>query len=461
MKKITILLLLITQIIHAQNKVYIDPSEPLGGDGTIENPLNMMPSVQSNTTYYLKSGGELSLITISAIGKENITFTTYGGTERFKINASGTDGNKVFDCNSVNVVVENIEIDGNGERSPFQTMGTYVKCDNILIRNCKFYDFVSGIRAFSTTNLTVENCEIFDIAEDGMFISHCDYVTLLNNNIYKVNQLFFSAGTSQKDAPGDGIQLEPVKNWTVIGNHIDRSDTGNKFAFIANNRDSAGAKIFQNNVLTGPYDAGSGGAIMYITGAADSVDISGNTFIMSNPDKPLSGLWQTVKNANIHDNLFVDCSSSLISNDAVFNNNKSCGIKMNTKPYHAWAGNGVEYIGNCPDNARAEPVQVDTTADLPSVDTGTNPSIPPADSDFCDTVYINNYIHTTDTVYINKNIPELNIIRGKFWILKNGEVYGSYSTDIYNAIERAVNSKLNSLNDTIQVKMDNIKIELK
>ncbi len=270
---------------YSQTNVYIDPTASAGGDGSITQPLNNVPSIESNTNYYFKSGTEISLAQINLSDVHNVKISTYGGTDRFKINANGGDKNKTFGVSGSNIIIENIEVDGNGELCPYLSMyipsNVYAqtKTDNVTIKNCKFYDFTSGIRAFGATNLTVQDCEIFDIGEDGAFITKCDNVNFLNNHIYKVNQGFFTQAAGAT-AAGDGIQLEPVKNWKVIGNTIDRSGTGNKFAFIANNRDSAGIKICQNNTFIGPYDAGAGGAIMYITGAADKVDISGNTFIM-------------------------------------------------------------------------------------------------------------------------------------------------------------------------------------
>jgi len=357
----------------SQTKVYIDPTAPSGGNGTIDQPLNSVPTIQSNTTYLFKAGTTTDIVEIKAIGLSNLKFTTYGGTERARFNMTEPENKRAaFNVNCEHVVIENFAVDGKGNLSFLKSMGTYVKTDDITVSNCIMHNFISGIRVFTATNIKIEESEIYDIAEDGMFISHCDYVTLLNNNIYKINQLFFTAGTSQKDAPGDGIQLEPVKNWTVIGNHIDRSDTGNKFAFIANNRDSAGVKILQNNVFTGPYNAGDGGAIMYITGAADKIDISGNTFIMGNTSKPVLGIYQTVDNAHIHDNLFVNVESSMISNDAVFENNKYAGIDMQLKPYLPWTGTNNVYIGDATDIPDIT-VPVDTTGTTPPDTTGTTP----------------------------------------------------------------------------------------
>jgi hypothetical protein len=113
---------------------------------------------------------------------------------------------------------------------------------------------------------------------------------------------------------------------------------------------------------------------MYITGAADKVDISGNTFIMSDPQNSVSGLYQSVDNAHIHDNIFINVGSSLISNDAVFENNKYAGIAMQPAPYHSWTGSNNVFIGdvsNIPDVT----VPVDTTATVPD---GGNPV--PADT---------------------------------------------------------------------------------
>jgi hypothetical protein len=315
--------------------------------------LNTVPTIESDTVYYFKSGTSIALSAIKITDKHHVKITTYGGTERFKINANGGSGDKTFGVSGSDIIIENIESDGNGEVAPYLSMyvptNVYaqIPADNVLINNCKFYDYASGIRAFGATNLTVQNSEIFDIGEDGAFITNSDNINFINNYIHDVNQGFFTqaAGTT---AAGDGIQLEPVANWKVIGNRIDRSGTGNKFAFIANNQDRPGIKILRNNTLIGPYDADQGGAIVYITGAADSVDISDNVFIMSDPNNPVSGVFQKVDNAYIHDNLFVNVGSSFLSNDAVFENNEACGIAMSIDSYYPWSGTEATYIGACP-----------------------------------------------------------------------------------------------------------------
>jgi len=468
MKKtiLSLMFLLASLMMMAQAEVYINPSASDGGNGTIENPLNYIPPVQDNTTYYLKSGESIDLISINLLNKHDVKFTTYGGNQKFKINATGIDKNKTFDCAGTEITIENVEINGNGERTPVQFMSTYYKCDNILINNCKFYNFVSGVRAFGTTNLTVKDCEIYNIGEDGMFISHCDYVTLLNNKVYKTNQLFFTAGTTQKDAPGDGIQLEPVKNWTVIGNHIDRSDTGNKFAFIANNRDLAGVKICRDNTFIGPYDAGDGGAIMYITGAADSVDISGNLFIMSNPNKPISGLWQTVDNANIHNNYFVNVGSSLISNNAIFVNNESCGIDMQLSPYRKLTGEKPKFVGACPDvllppedttttepPVETPPVQDTTGTVEPPVHDTTKPCV-------SDTVYITTYVNC-DTVYIQKQFT-IDIISGAFHVYQGKTEVTKKAVNLPNAVQNYLNYFFANPNgnDSLIIQQDPIRIKI-
>jgi hypothetical protein len=469
MKKtiLSLMFLLASLMMMAQAEVYIDPSASDDGDGSIENPFNYTPVVQSNTTYFLKSGGVLTQPEMKISNKHNVKITTYGGDKRFKFNANGGDKAKFFGTSGSSIVIENIEINGNGELCPYLSMYSPgkpyadVRCDYVTISNCKFYNFVSGIRAFGATNLTVKGCEIFNIGEDGAFITGCDNVNFINNHIYKVNQGFFSeaAGTT---AAGDGIQLEPVKNWKVIGNVIDRSDTGNKFAFIANNRDSAGIKICRDNTFIGPFEGGHGGAIMYITGAADSVDISGNLFIMSNPNKPVSGLYQKVYNANIHDNLFVNCGSSLIMNNARFVNNEACGVDMQLSAYHNdWTGEKPKYIGKCP-NILIPPE--DTTTQPPVQDTVSQPPVqdttvvtPPVE----DSVIVVN--PPVDTVQKSDTVKyTIDIIQGYYHVMDAGKEVDSKSVNQANAFQKLLNYTFEHPDraDSVFIQQDPIKIKI-
>jgi|GEM_PF-4523617 len=473
MKKtiLSLMFLLASLMMMAQAEVYIDPSASDDGDGSIENPFNYTPVVQSNTTYFLKSGGVLTQPEMKISNKHNVKITTYGGDKRFKFNANGSDKSKFFGTSGSNILIENIEVNGNGEQCPYLSMyvpsNSYaqIRCDNVTIRNCKFYNFYSGIRAFGATGLTVENCEIFNIQEDGAFIVNSDYVNFINNHIYKVNQGFFSQAEGAT-APGDGIQLEPVKNWKVIGNVIDRSDTGNKFAFIANNRDSAGIKILKDNTFTGPYNAGKGGAIIYITGSADSVDISGNLFIMGDVNKPVLGIYQSVENAYIHHNYFVNVSDNFVSNNAVVTDNESCGISaIINSHYHPWTGDQPVFNGACPDillpptdTTTIKPPEQDTTG---TVEPPVQDTIVPC---VTDTVWIDHFIHVYlhDTVYTQPPLYNVDIIQGYYHVMDAGKEVASKSVNQANAFQKLLNYAFEHPDraDSVFIQPDPIRIKI-
>ncbi len=306
MKRLLYLLILLNTTLFAQynTTVYIDPtnsSDP-NQDGTINHPFDSWDDVkynlQSNTAYLQKRGTTEhrtgSVVTIDGGGLHDIKFGNYGTGERpiITFNA-GPDG--FYFKRTTRMTIDGLELIGNHNtvgNNPYgggqavylsgHTSGN-IHTTQITIQNCKIHQW-GGMLAmldYSTRidSVTVDNCEIFHISEDGIF-GNVDNFTCKNSHIYKVNRKFHTIGHSQQQSGGDAIQING-DNFLILNNIIDRSWTGNKFCFILGNaysRLGLSGKILWNTFIP-PKDTidDDGGSCIYMAYTA-KVDVGYNTF---------------------------------------------------------------------------------------------------------------------------------------------------------------------------------------
>lgn len=156
--------------------------------------------------------------------------------------------------------------------------------DNVTIRNCEIYNVSEGI-AFSslgnTKNITIENCNIHDTGRNGIIVKqHPGYnqtgVVIRGNTIT-------NTGTSSTSGAYHGIYMQATDN-IITGNTIDIS-TGNGVSirssgYVGNNRISNTAKscirYFSDNV----------------TGVTKRLTVENNLCVNPAADYPaLSILW--------------------------------------------------------------------------------------------------------------------------------------------------------------------------
>jgi len=209
---------------------------------------------------------------------------------------------------------------------------------DIIIENCEIFDALWGIRliGFKKNNqpdrITIRKTEIHDIGDDGIFAQHVNHLVIDSCHIHKVNQKWFTHGVKESQAPGDGIQIDQCRNFTVTNSRIDRSDTGNKFCIIANK--SIYGRI-ENNVLTGPSKDGMGGACIYFGYGTDSVKVKRNT-LSGSP----CGIYSHAKTSLVFRNVFsfndlgarfIGVQEAVILNNTFWNNLvsiKGSGIRV-------------------------------------------------------------------------------------------------------------------------------------
>ncbi|MEZ5196121.1 MAG: PKD domain-containing protein [Bacteroidales bacterium] len=305
MKKLLYLLVLLNSSMFAQynNTIYIDPTnqgDPFQ-DGSINHPWDSWSDVspQSNTAYLQKRGTtefrNSPLITLSHSSGDlhDIYIGAYGSGERPQVHFSGSNG--IYLKYTRRITIEDLELIGNYG----VTAGTFVN-DGIMlsghtssapntsqtfIRNCKIHRWGCGINVLVFENgtiidtLTVDNVEIFDIGDDGIF-GGIENLTVKNSHIYRVNRHWFTIGHSQLQSGGDCIHFRG-NNYLIQNNILERKTTGNKFCLIygSHTYHPDRGRILWNTFYP-PQDTidDDGGACIYISQSA-YVEVAYNKFI--------------------------------------------------------------------------------------------------------------------------------------------------------------------------------------
>ena len=313
--------------------VYINPDAIHNGTGSETSPFNYLPDIRSNTTYLIKSGTTLHIDRIIEIGyKENIKVAAWGMGQKPVISAT-SPVSKVFSIyDSKHIVLENLELAGDLSQICAVGCGATYKETDIVIRNVTIHDFIWAIRAIANTSgIRIIDTEIYNTLDDGIFMKNADSILIKSCKIYQVNQNWKLKGHSQKVAAGDCIQLESCSSWVVEDNILDRRDTGNKFALIANNGNQTGGKVI-NNIIYTPFNSGDGGAGIYMSGGLEGVLIRGNEIHGFTGDKAVAGIYLKSGGFKIVNNTFINVEGIYVSNaGGIVDNNIYCGIPLSIK----------------------------------------------------------------------------------------------------------------------------------
>lgn len=309
--------------------VYIDPGNTGSSirDGSKENPyLNWSEvTIASHTTYLVKRSSVIKLHRpLNINGKVNVNIRPYGnGSMPLILTQYVSKPVNIY--NSTRVRLSDIAIQG--DQATIYCIRVLGDSEEVTIEDCKFSDAIWGIRliGFKKNNqpnrITIRKTEIHDTGDDGIFAQHVNNLVVDSCHIYKVNQKWFTHGVTESQAPGDGIQIDQCRNFTVTNSRIDRSDTGNKFCIIANKSIHG---LVENNVLTGPSKDGMGGACIYFGYGTDSVKVNWNT-LSGSP----CGIYSHAKNSLVFRNIFkyndlgvrfIDVQEAAVINNTFWNN---------------------------------------------------------------------------------------------------------------------------------------------
>ncbi|MEZ5196716.1 MAG: right-handed parallel beta-helix repeat-containing protein [Bacteroidales bacterium] len=276
MKYFLIIFLVIPVISFAQNVVHINNSEEL-------ESINF----ESNKTYLLKSGfvyevskpirfSNLQNVTLTSSENENLPEIRYTGDE---------DSDLVYIRASRNIRIENLKLTGSFNNSIVHISGHYSTdappTNHTTIRNCEISKAFNGIRSlpYSTKcdTITIIDCNIHHLTDDGVFIADCDFVKVQGCHIWHVN-LNWNKGRVNS---GDCIHLTGnCSNWIIKNNVLDRRLTSNKFCFIYGNKGylPVQGEIVGNTFYPPKDTIGGVGSAIYIS-ESDYVKIDSNRFL--------------------------------------------------------------------------------------------------------------------------------------------------------------------------------------
>jgi hypothetical protein len=274
--------------------VYIDPSQPTNGDGTIGNPYNTLngigsgSAIPSGTAYLIKRGTTLN----ERLNKVfiNSYVGSYDNGEKPIVSQGciikGGSNNFVLDGLDVRKVTSGaLGADHiiSGEATPMTDIfivnstiqGIYnpIKNGNDVLGAPVHYP-MRGIRTTNVQNFTIFNNIIRNIHDDGVWIASTPNLKIVQNWIYNINRGGYDEATGTwYNIGGDCIQLEySYANLYLAGNRLDKSNTTWKFAFIINSGwDNTNRNIIaEYNTFVGSM-AGNGGAVVYWNAPQQSI----------------------------------------------------------------------------------------------------------------------------------------------------------------------------------------------
>lgn len=243
----------------ANDTVYIDPSQLYNGvgDGTLRKPFNSWSQIsfKPGKTYCQKRGTSDTIEHIF-LDADNITLDGYGMGKKPVLFCKTENRKNAISCWKLSgIKIKNLEI-----VAPQATSCIYFNHGNTnhVIDSCIVHGSQWGIRITSGNNSghKILNTEVYDIADDGIFIQDAQKIEVAFCYIHHVNKKWKSPETSEKIAPGDGIQLSKCNYWHVHHNLIDRRSSGNKFCFISNNPDQTHG-VLEHNMFYCPAIKGS------------------------------------------------------------------------------------------------------------------------------------------------------------------------------------------------------------
>lgn len=275
---------------------YIDPTVETSGNGSIGSPWKAWANIvwNPNRIYLIKRGTTLTASNFGTLNTvTNVTIAGYGTGNRPILHGTTTSSSsKILDmggAGSSGLKISGLEIRQAG--TPVSTLVNIAQ-DNtdLMVEYCFIHNGTFGIRFRANNglyfnNATIKSCVIEDIVDDGIYAYRVEGLNIFNTLVHRVNTAWVTPETSQTIASGDAVQLILVNNYLIQDCVLDRSDSGNKFAFIQN---SPGNGIIEFSELISPIDTEEGGAVQY--SQAGNILITRDCVIRGNSSDPSTSM---------------------------------------------------------------------------------------------------------------------------------------------------------------------------
>lgn len=302
--------------------VYIDPSATTPGDGSSPaSPLTAWSQVsfQTNTAYVQKRGTTATITAAISVNRDNVLLGAYGpeSDPRPIIYDGSTSIKYMLQIQNDFVTVRDLEIVSPRATSGLHFAAGYAPTDGVAW-NCDIHGvdqthyLVWGIRIFGDRTKVLHST-IDLTGDDGIFVQDASNVEIGYNRITRVNQKWF-ADPSEAASPGDGVQFDGViDGYSIHHNDVDRSDTGNKFCYIANTDVGNTTGLIESNTCLIARDR----VPIYVNQYAGSpnnyhVVIRNNYFEYVGADQGGVGIWNHAAYPEIYNNVFKNFARGIV-----------------------------------------------------------------------------------------------------------------------------------------------------
>lgn len=326
--------------------VHIDPSYGGGdGDGSMARPYaswsDALPFAPG--TAYLQRRGTTATpsFDVLVIGQDGVLVGAYGTGDRPALRVP-------VSVQADDVTVRDLDISTpSGGDICLEIQHPSPHRERTVIYNNVIHGCYAGLWS-AGYHTRVLNNEVYDIVEDGLFFQYAHDFEVAHNHVHGVNTAFF-IDPSEDYASGDAIQLDLTDRWWVHHNVLDRTDTGNKFCFIATRNfpdDDLQEGVLEHNSLAGPLARGDGGASVFIGGTSRDIVVRNNRFVGADePTVPAiyhhtdldvygnifvgtgGGVWTASRSSNVYNNLFLDIRGDVFRLGTVYSRNNIFGTR--------------------------------------------------------------------------------------------------------------------------------------
>ncbi len=337
---------------------YIDPTVSGTGTGTFGDPYKSWASIAffaAGNTYLQKAGTTFfGTITVNVGGSSEATRVIVGSydpvtgaatTNKAFIDAS-TSGNLrgLRVAGSVNfVTVQDLDIvggNGVGIRTCMDAGSSGSKANNLKCLRLRLHDVqssganVSGGLNFYSDDAVVEDCEIFNIGDDGIYGEGLR-PRIWRNRIYDVSQ--------SNNVAGDPIQLNGnCSGFSVCYNDLTQPKYLQQ-VFICSGASLGSGGLFAHNICRMPTGTTGSGSVKNVFNDQPGVTIQGNVIIGGD-----HGIWLdgTTPNCRIISNVVMHAWQGIVSNGGTNVIANNTVLYSTDQGFRVFTGGGTPTITN-------------------------------------------------------------------------------------------------------------------